>query len=203
MGEACSPIPRTVASDGLAPAGASPCTRSGSATSAHRGQAQPGRQRPRRPSSPVAARRARREPQRRHDHHHRTRRLPAPGRHRSHPRSPTRTLTQTRRFQLHLEGIQGAGPSQKDRKFWRSRANPQRVSGLSQAGHSNRPAARSASTTTGSTITANTLTPAFHVHAHEARSTARWRPGATRVERTTRRRTGQTPHRPARTTPRW
>ena len=64
--------------------------RARSATPGHRGQAQPGRQRPRRPPSPVAARCARREPHRRHHHYHRTRRLPAPVLHRSHPRSPTR-----------------------------------------------------------------------------------------------------------------
>lgn len=45
-------------------------------------------------------------------------------------------------------------------RTFRSRENPQRRSGPSQAGQRNRPAARSASTTSGSTIIANTLTPA-------------------------------------------
>lgn len=45
----------------------------------------------------------------------------------------------------------------------RSRAKPQRASGPSQAGQHSRPAARSASTTSGSAIIANTPTPAFPV----------------------------------------
>jgi hypothetical protein len=65
----------------------------------------------------------------------------------------------------------------------RSRANPQRASGPSQTGQSNRPAARSASTTSGSTIIANTLNACRSPHhAHEARTTARLRPGGARVE---------------------